>query len=598
MSSYNTALEEIKSRIDIVDVISENVSLKKAGQNWRGLCPFHTEKTPSFMVSPSKQIYHCFGCGSGGDVFTFLIKQGDLSFQDALSTLAERAGVQLRKSLKTSFKSKEKKDMLGLYRDACLFYQRCLQGNAKAADYLEEKGITREAQKLFSLGYAPNKWDALFSYLVKIKGHKAETIIKAGLIARGPKNYYDNFRDRIIFPIFNLTGEAIAFGGRVMNDSMPKYLNSPESPFFSKGKMLYGLNLAKDPIKKSGFAIFVEGYLDLITVCLHGFSNVVAPLGTALTQEHGKLIKRFTQNVVLVFDGDASGIRAAKKAMGILLESGLSVKALPMPEGEDPDSFLRKRGKEAFDNLLEKAMSIVDFFVMQAGADSIRGVDAARFQGNDHLVAHEALEIISKIPDSILQGYYVKSLSERLNINELFIREELRKIKKRTQRPKSISAKKDVDISGSRSRQKPMDEVYLLKLILQFPETAEKVLNTVSVEDFEDSVIRAVFEKIKIRNDSHEFVPNSSRDGLIDFNALISECDEEEKNFLTELSFKDDLENPEKIFKDCLNRLKFKKRQVLLYELQYKITKAELEKNGSLLRTLLLEKQKVLGLKG
>ncbi len=597
MSSYNTALEEVKSRIDIVDVISEYVSLKKTGQNWRGLCLFHSEKTPSFMVSPSKQIYHCFGCGSGGDVFTFLIKQGDISFQEALSTLAERAGVKLQKSLKPSFKSKEKKDMLGLYRDVCLFYQQCLQENAKAADYLEKRGITREAQKLFSLGYAPNKWDALFSYLVKIKGHEAALIIKAGLIARGPKNYYDNFRDRIIFPIFNLTGEAIAFGGRVMNDSMPKYLNSPESPFFSKGKVLYGLNLAKDPIKKFGFAIFVEGYLDLITVYMHGFSNVVASLGTALTQEHGKLIKRFTQNVVLVFDGDASGIRAAKKAMGILLESGLGVKALLMPEGEDPDSFLRKRGKTAFDDLLEKAMSIVDFFVMQSGSDSNSGVDATRFQGNDHLVAHEALEIISKIPDSILQGYYVKSLSERLNINELFIREELRKIKKRTQlryesqRPKSISAKKDVDISGSRSRQKPMDEVYLMKLILQFPEKAEMVLNTVSAEDLEDSVIRAVFKKIKNRN-------GLLRDGVIDFNALISECDEDEKNLLTELSFKADLENPEKIFKDCLNRLKSRKRQVLLNELQNKITMAELRKDGSLLRTLLLEKQKVHGLKG
>ncbi len=589
MSSYNTALEEIKSRTDIVDLISEYVSLKKAGQNWRGLCPFHTEKTPSFMVSPSKQIYHCFGCGSGGDVFTFLIKQGDLSFQEALSTLAKKAGVKLQKSLRPSFKSKEKEDMLCIYRDASLFYQQCLQKTAMAADYLEKRGITPEAQKLFSLGYAPNKWDALFSYLVKVKGRRAETIIKAGLIARGSKNCYDIFRDRIIFPIFNLAGEAIAFGGRVMNDSMPKYLNSPESPFFSKSKVLYGLNLAKDPVKKSGFAIFVEGYFDLITVRMHGFSNVAAPLGTALTQEHGKLIKRFTQNVVLVFDGDASGIQAAKKAMGILLESGLGVKALLMPEGEDPDSFLRKRGKEAFDVLLKQAMSVVDFFVMQAESDSNRGGDAARFQGHDHLVAHEALEIISKIPDSILQGYYVKLLSERLNINERFIREELRRIQKRD-RPKKISAKKDVDISGSRNRQKPMDEVYLLKLILQFPEQAEKVLNTVSEEDFEDSVIRAVIEKIKTRNDL-------LRDGVIDFNALISECDEDEKNFLTELSFKADLENPEKIFKDCFNRLKSKKRQILLYELQNKITRAELEKDDSLLRTLLLEKQKLLGLK-
>jgi DNA primase len=315
---------------------------------------------------------------------------------------------------------------------------------------------------------------------------------------------------------------------------------------------------------------------------MHGFSNAVAPLGTALTQEHGKLIKRLTQDAVLVFDGDASGIKAAKNGISILSESGLNVKVLPLPDGEDPDSLLRKKGKEAFDNLLEKAMSIVDFFVMQIGIDSYR-------KGDEHLIAHEALETISKIPNSVLQGYYVKLLSERLKINEIFIREELRKIKK-TPKPKSISVKKDVDISEIRSRAKPMDEIYLLQLILQFPERAEKIFDTISVEDLEDATTKAIFKKMKVGLDS-------SRDGLISYDDLISECEGDAKNLLTELAFKTDFEEPEKIFKDCLNRLKSKKRQILLYELQDKIKMAESEKNKNLLTALQLEQQKLLKLK-
>ncbi len=568
MPSYNTTLEEIKSRLDIVDIISEYVPLKKAGQNWKGLCPFHTEKTPSFMVSPSKQIYHCFGCGSGGDIFTFLIKYENLSFQEALRALAKKAGVELKGSQKHAVMVEQKEELLNLHRDALLFYQQSLRRNSRAVDYLKNRGITSEAQELFSIGYAPNTWNALFSYLLKNKGYKIEMIKKAGVITHGTRDYYDTFRDRIIFPIFDLRGEVTAFGGRVMDDSMPKYLNSPETPIFSKSRILYGLNLAKESIRKTGFTIFVEGYIDVITVHMHGFSNAVAPLGTALTQEHGKLIKRLTQDAVLVFDGDASGIKAAKNGISILLESGLNVKVLPLPDGEDPDSFLRKKGKEAFDNLLEKAMSIVDFFAMQ--------------KGDEHLIAHEALETISKIPNSVLQGYYVKLLSERLKINEIFIREELRKIKK-TPKPKSISVKKDVDISEIRSRAKPLDEIYLLQLILQFPERAEKIFDAISVEDLEDPTTKAIFKKMK--------------DGLISYNDLISECEGDAKNLLTELAFKTDFEEPEKIFKDCLNRLKSKKRQILLYELQDKIKMAESEKNKNLLTALQLEQQKLLKLK-
>lgn len=467
--------------------------------------------------------------------------------------------------------------MLNLHRDAIIFYQQNLRKNPRAEGYLRGRGITSEAQKLFSIGYAPDTWDALSSYLQN-KDYKVETIKKAGLITHGTKNYYDTFRDRIIFPIFDIKSEIIAFGGRVMDDSVPKYLNSPDTPIFSKGRVLYGLNLAKDSIKKAGFAIFVEGYLDVITAHMHGFSNAVAPLGTALTQEHGKLIKRFTQEVVLVFDGDAAGIKAAKSGINILLESGLDIKVLPLPEGEDPDSFLKNKGKEAFSNLLKNAVSIIDFFVMQIGTDSYR-------KGAEHLAAYEALETIAKIPNSVLQGYYVRLLSEKLKINELFIREELRKTKKRFQsRDVSIKQRKYVKTPEIQPQVRPMNEIYLLQLILQFPARAKEIFDNISAEDFEGPVTKAIFEKMK--------------GGLINYNALLSKCDEEERNLLTELSFKVEFEDPEKIFKDCLNRLKSKKRQILLDELQDKIKKAEQERNENLLKALLLEKHKLLRLKG
>ena len=574
MPSYNSALDEIKSRLDIVDVISEYVPLKKAGQNWRGLCPFHTEKTPSFMVSPAKQIFHCFGCGTGGDIFTFLIKHEDLSFQESLNILAKKAGVTLKKIQGQSVKTEEKENLLNLHKDALIFYQQSLKQNTGAVSYLERRGITRKALELFSVGYAPAKWSALIAYL-QSKGYKTEAIKKAGLITHGGKNYHDTFRNRIIFPIFNLRGEVIAFGGRVMDNSMPKYLNSSETPIFNKSRILYGLSQAKESIKKTGFAILVEGYLDVITAHIYGFTNVVAPLGTALTREHGKLIKRFTDEIVLVFDGDASGKKAAKNAIGILSENALNVKVLPLPEGEDPDSFLKKKGKNVFGDLLEKGISIVDFFVIQTGIDSRR-------KNNEHLLAREALVVISKIPDSVLQGYYVKLLSEKLKINEVFIREELRKIKK-SPRHKIASGGDSVKASSIQSRARPMDEVYLLQLILQFPKKSGEIFNAVSMEDLEDHVTKAIFKKMK--------------NGLTDYSALLSECDEDEKALLTELSFMSDFENPEKILKDCLNRLKSKKLQVLLHELQDKIKIAELDNDKNLLTSFQLEQQKLLKLK-
>ncbi|MCK5426817.1 MAG: DNA primase, partial [Thermodesulfovibrionia bacterium] len=491
MSYHNNNLEEIKSRLDIVDVISDYVTLKKAGQNWRGLCPFHSEKTPSFMVNPSKQIFHCFGCGVGGDMFAFLIKYENLSFNEALTILAKKSGVSLRQSQGRTISAGEKENLLSIYRDARIFYQQNLLKNSEAVRYLETRGISERTRELFSIGYAPNKWDDLFLYLKK-KGYGVEMIKKAGLVIHGAKGYYNTFRNRIMFPISDQRGAVIAFGGRVMDDSLPKYLNSPESPIFNKSKVLYGLDIAKEPIKETGFGIFVEGYLDAITMHIYGFSNTVAPLGTALTKEHGKLMKRFTDDVILVFDGDVSGINAAKSGVGILSQSDLNVKVLPLPEGEDPDSFLKKEGKEAFSGFLDRTVSVVDFFALQ--------------KGDKHLIVNEALEAISNIPNSVKRGDTVKQLSEKMKFNESDLREQLKKIMK-VPYAKRVSVKERTQASESHAASRPMEEIYIVQLIIQFPEKAEKIFDSISGDDFYDSTIKSIFKKMK--------------NGFIDYNVLI-----------------------------------------------------------------------------
>ncbi|MBI4837614.1 MAG: DNA primase [Nitrospirae bacterium] len=566
MPPYNSALEDIKSRLDIVDIVSEYVALKKAGQNYKGLCPFHTEKTPSFMVSPSKQIFHCFGCGSGGDIFTFLTRHENLSFNEAAIILAKKAGVTLKKSPHDAARAGEKETLINLNKDALACFQKSHSHSPEAASYLKKRGISVEMQKSFSIGYAPGRKDALFSFL-KGKGYTAELIKKAGLVHYGSSGNYDTFRHRIMFPIFDLRGEVIAFGGRVLSQhDEPKYLNSPETPVFNKGRVLYGLNLAKEFIKKSGHAIFTEGYFDVIAAHMYGLSSAVAPLGTALTQEHGKLIKRFTEDAILVFDGDEAGVRAAKSAAGILLESGLNVKVLPLPRGEDPDSFLRKNGKEAFNALLENPVSVVEFFLMQ--------------KADKHLTANEALEVISKVPDSIRQGHYIKLLSEGIGINEMFVREELKKIKASQLK----GAHRQAPGMKPLAKQGPSHEVYLLRLLLNYPEKAERIFESVLMEDLEHPVIRSVFKRMK--------------EGMMDYDVLFSECLDDEKNLITELSFRADFDDAEKALGDCLNRFKKERRQRLLNEIQDKVKKAESKKDARLLRALQIEQQKLLGLKG
>lgn len=560
MPSFNNILEEIKSRIDIVELISQYVTLKRAGQNFKALCPFHSEKTPSFMVSPSKQIYHCFGCGEGGDIFTFLMKHEGISYREAIRELASRAGVELGDGGGKA-ESIEKGQFLNINKDALTFFQDSLMKSKKAIDYLKARGIDRKGIEIFSIGYAPDSWDSLITYLKK-KGYKIELMKKAGLITEGVKGYFSIFRNRIIFPIFDLRGGVIAFGARAIDDSMPKYLNSPETPVFNKGRVLYGLNLAREPIKKKGHAILMEGYIDVITSHLHGFSNAVAPLGTALTEEHGRLIKRFTDEVIVVFDSDEAGIKAGRNAAVILFSAGVDVKMLSLPEGEDPDSFLKNKGVEAFEELLRRPISVVDFLV--------------QYGGNKNLIAHDAIEVISRIPDSIIRGSYIKLLSERLGINELFIIEELKRNKR------GIKKKDAVDVS--KYPLKPLDEVYIIKLLMQYPEGSNDILDSLKPEDFEDGITRAIYSKIN--------------QGLRDPDKLLLGCNEGEKRLLTRIMLMDDIEDPEKAIRDCLKRMMDKRHKALLKDIQSQIRDAEMKGDTERLRRLQMRQGELLRMGG
>lgn len=557
MPSYDDIREEIKSRVDIVDLVSDYLSLKKTGQNWKGLCPFHAEKTPSFTVSPAKQIYHCFGCGSGGDIFSFLVNYENLTFNEALKALAKRAGVTLKPSQKSDVKAGEKEALYNVHNDALVFFKQNLAKNPEAIAYLKKRGIESDAQKLFEIGYASKSWDALLTYL-KRKGYAPEIMKKAGLITQGAKGSYDTFRERIIFPIHDLKGDVIAFGGRAVNGSEPKYLNSPETLIFNKRGVLYGLNRAKYSIKDTGKILLMEGYIDVITAHMQGFANTVAPLGTAFTVEHGRLIKRFTENVILVFDGDKAGVKATKSAASVLLESGLNVRILSLPDKEDPDSFIRMRGREAFAALLENPLSIVDFFMIH--------------ESDKSLIRREALDAISKMPDG--QGEYVRMLSERLGVNESFIIEDLKKIKKR---PAAVyNNKLESVVTEQRHKPKPQDEVFIIKLLLHLPDEIERVSAELSSDYFDDNTTMSIYIKIT--------------EGFTDFNDLMAQCkSDEEKDFLTRVSLREDLDNPQKQLDDCIARLKGRKRKMRLDELQIRIKDAELKKDSNLRKTLLEE---------
>jgi len=416
-------IQEIKEKNDIVSVVSEYVTLRRTGRSYTGLCPFHSEKTPSFNVNQAKQFFYCFGCGTGGDVISFLMKIENIEFIEAARRLADRAGIPWPERT-VDESQREKEELYKINRLAALYYHQCLlktDSGRVAREYLEKRGIRSEIWSKFYLGYAAPGWHHL-THVLRRKGVRLELAENLGLVSLGENGFYDRFRERLIFPIADARGNICGFGGRVFDNSHPKYLNSPDTVLFHKGYNLYGLDLAKEAIRKSGYAIIVEGYMDVIQAHQGGFCQTVASLGTALTAEQAKIIKRYANQVVLAYDADAAGQNATVKGMNILRENGLEVKILIMPEGHDPDSFIRTFGAGAFGELLADTVDLLDFMIRLA----VRTHDISTPAGKAAVI-HELLPYLAALDSVIVREEYVRKLSREIGITETAIQEEFRR---------------------------------------------------------------------------------------------------------------------------------------------------------------------------
>lgn len=418
MAFDNNFIDELKTRVNIVDVIGREVSLKKAGSSYKGLCPFHSEKTPSFNVNEERQFYHCFGCGEKGDVIHFVERYYNLSFVESVEKLCEDYGIRMPEQ-----KRGRRTDYNKYYeinrKAARFFFRKLTEGPNPGYAYLRKRGLKDNTIGKFGLGYAPDSWNALMNHLEK-EGVTTQDMLKLGLIQQGRKGYYDKFRNRVIFPIINTAGKVIGFGGRALGDVQPKYLNSSESDIFLKKNNLYALNITKKDISSEDQVLMVEGYMDVISLYQNGIHNVTASLGTALTENQGRLISRYTKNVVLSYDADNAGINAAMRGIDIIRKAECDVRILQINDGKDPDEFVRKNGKEAFLELIRNAVPATDFrlSVLRRGFD---------FKSDNQVLEYirRCVPVLEQL-SPVEQDIYIRKLSEEFGISEYAIAGEIR----------------------------------------------------------------------------------------------------------------------------------------------------------------------------
>ena len=439
MQIREEVIERIKQDNDIVDIISENVRLKKSGRNYVGLCPFHNDKSPSLSVSQEKQIYKCFSCGEAGNVITFVMKYKKLTFQEAAKYLADKAGIPLEMGNSRESQITKKKDLLyKVNTEAARYYFYNLQKTSTAKDYFLKRGIKEEVIKRFGLGYAPDGWHNLIMYLRK-KGFNDNLLLEAGLISKSEKsgNTYDRFRNRVMFPVFDVRGKVIGFGGRVLDDSKPKYLNSPETVVFHKGTNLYGLNFATKNRLEQDYIIIVEGYMDLISLHQHGITNTVASLGTALTINQARLLKRYVNKVIISYDADVAGQTATLRGLEILRNAGFDVKVLKVPQGKDPDEFVRNNGKDAFLRLVDNALPLIEYRIKKAA-------EGINLRDNNELVKYgeRFAEILADL-NPIEKDVYIKKISEETSIKEQAIYDLLSQVMAKDQKENNFMNKKE-----------------------------------------------------------------------------------------------------------------------------------------------------------
>jgi len=485
-------VDEVKQRTDIVDVVSQYTKLTKAGRTFRALCPFHSEKNPSFFVYPEQQSWHCFGaCNTGGDVFSFIMKKQSIDFGEALRQLAQRAGVTIPSRFEPGTEGEERQKLYQINEAAALYFHNLLLNSPageKTRGYLKERGFSTKTIADFQLGFSLDSWEALKQHLINI-GYSESELLTAGLIIEAESGKtHDRFRGKLMFPIFDVRGRITGFGARVLDDSLPKYINSPQTPLFDKSSTLYGINLAKDAIRQQNLAIIVEGYMDVITAHQNGFTNVVASMGTAITEKQVSILisilKRLTKNIALALDADAAGEEAMLRCVGYENTLDAEVKVIILPRGKDPDDVIKEDAK-AWQKLLEEALPIVDytFNMVTAGLDLTTAKDKS-------LAADKLLPIVAEIKDPIRQAHYLQKLAQLIKVSERSIEAALARIRpkqgSRREEPKQEVATHLQPLSSS-----PVEE-YCLALLLQHPELKASA-QELSSEYFENSENREIF---------------------------------------------------------------------------------------------------------
>ena len=569
-------IERIHESANLVDVISEYLPLKKSGSNFVGLCPFHNEKTPSFTVSETKQFYHCFGCGEGGDIISFIMKMENMSFLEASEYLANKLGIPLvEKSKKEKKIEAEKEKLYEINREAARFYYYNLMKDEKALRYLQNRKIKRKTINQFGLGFAQDNWDEIYKYLLD-KGYSVEELEKAGLIGmrKDKSGYYDKFRNRIIFPIIDTRGRIIGFGGRVLDDTMPKYLNSKDSVVFTKGNNLFGLNLVRKQSNRERI-ILVEGYMDVIALFNNGINYAVASLGTAFTPEQGKLLQRYGKEIYICYDSDTAGINATTRAINILKREGIEAKVILLPINQDPDDFIKEKGVKEFERLMKKALNYIDYniFLYKQKYNINNPEERIKF-------TQEISKILRRIKSPIERDVYIDKISKETEISKEAIEKEILvkdyskgEVSKDKYINKGFRYNKDkiepVNVSPESGHLKA--EKLLLKLMIANKSYFDIINRYLTIEDFLNyecsTIAEIVFKeydlKPQLNSIDQEFIFKN-----------IENKEELDQNILEEILIQDAQflsEDMDKIIEDSIKTLNFSKLKLELDNVTKKI---------------------------
>jgi len=494
-------IETVRLRSDIVEVVSRHVQLKKKGKYFTGFCPFHHERTPSFTVTPDKQIFHCFGCGVGGNVFKFLMLKENLTFIETVRMLAQQAGITLPSTESPAERERENKlaqlrQINSLAKDYFRYVFQQHGTAARAREYLAERGLSQEVLERFEVGFALPEWDSLLKFMDK-KGYRPQAVAEAGLALRNERGrYYDRFRERVMFPIWDATGRVIGFGGRVINDSTPKYINSPETVLFSKGHLLYGLHLARGAIREKGYVIIMEGYMDVVTAHRFGITNAVASLGTSLTREQGRLLINYSRNVVIAYDSDAAGVAATIRGLELLQEIGCQVRVVNIPDGKDPDDFLRRHGYQAWESLIDQALPLVEYKLRQAA-----GKKPVKTVSEKLEVMRQVFPVVAGIKSEIEREENLKTISRFLNSSPEAVTAEFKRFetnlgKKCTNPDNIVNIKHNILNKENKLSSREKAERGILRLVLEDPSLVEVVLEELGGEPFRNTSYQNIFNHL------------------------------------------------------------------------------------------------------